>query len=76
MYGNELFTCAIVIWITTDDFHILGNSETIQRGKSTAGLPAGAAGREELAYEGFSEMFLLIGSTGRFSEMQRLRANR
>lgn len=41
-----------------------------------AGLPAGAAGREELAYKGFSEMFLLIGSTGHFREMQRPRVNR
>lgn len=36
-----------------------------------AGHPARAVGREELAYQGFSEMFLLIGSTGHFREMER-----
>ena len=58
------------------DFYILRNSETIQWGKSMVGLPAGAVGRKDLAHQGFSEMFLLIGSTGHFREMQRPWLNR
>lgn len=51
--------------------------ESVWWGKSTVGLPAGAVGgREERASQGFSEMFLLIGSTGHFREKQRLWLNR
>lgn len=71
MEMNFLDSCAIIIQIKMDDFYIPRNSETIQQGKSTVGRPAGAVGREELAYQGFSDTFLLIGSTGHFRKMQR-----